>query len=158
MTKPIYLFDWGDTLMEDTPGQTGKMKDWPEVCATEGAAEVLAALSCDATICIASGAQDSDDQDILAALERVGLAQYIDHCFCPATLGVGKGCPDFLPAVLARLCAEAEQVTMIGDSWSRDMEPALAMGLSAVWLNPEGKSVPEQSLNLRAIGSLKELI
>lgn len=156
--KPIYLFDWGDTLMEDTPGQAGKMKDWPEVRAMEGAAEVLAALSSKATICIASGAQDSDDQDILAALERVGLAQYIDHCFCPATLGVGKGHPDFLPSVLARLGVEAGQVTMIGDSWLRDMGPALAMGVTAVWLNPECKPVPEQSSELRVIGSLKELI
>lgn len=156
--KPIYLFDWGDTLMEDTPGQAGKMKDWPEVRAMEGAAEVLEALSSKATICIASGAQDSDDQDILAALERVGLAQYIDHCFCPATLGVGKGHPDFLPAVLARLGAEAGEVTMVGDSWPRDMEPALAMGVTAVWLNPEGKPVPEQSSELRVIGSLAELI
>jgi len=156
--KPIYLFDWGDTLMEDTPGQAGKMKDWPEVSAIEGATEVLAALSSKATICIASGAHDSDDQDILAALERVGLAQYIDHCFCPATLGVGKGHPDFLPAVLARLGAEPYQVTMIGDSWPRDMEPALAMRMSAVWLNPAGKSVPEQSSELRVIGSLMELV
>ena len=41
----IYLFDWGDTLMIDSPGIPGKMCDWKVVQAVEGAKEMLSCLS-----------------------------------------------------------------------------------------------------------------
>ncbi|TON05786.1 hydrolase, partial [Vibrio parahaemolyticus] len=33
----VYLFDWGDTLMNDFPDQTGKMCDWENIQAVNGA-------------------------------------------------------------------------------------------------------------------------
>ncbi|TOF26880.1 hydrolase, partial [Vibrio parahaemolyticus] len=33
----VYLFDWGDTLMIDFPDQIGKMCDWVNVQAVNGA-------------------------------------------------------------------------------------------------------------------------
>ena len=38
------LFDWGNTLMRDLPGQHGPMRDWPHVEALPGALETLTAL------------------------------------------------------------------------------------------------------------------
>lgn len=152
----IYLFDWGDTLMVDDPGQPGKMKDWSQVTAVEGAAEVLSVLSGRALIYIASGAKDSDASDILSALERVGLARYITACFCPATLGYSKGDEAFLPAVLARLNVTPEQVTMVGDSYAKDIRPAYAVGMPAIWFNPGGVSGGESGV--RQVRQLVELI
>lgn len=42
--KPILLFDWGDTLMVDTLGLPGKIKDWNKVEAVENALETLQTL------------------------------------------------------------------------------------------------------------------
>ncbi len=139
----IYLFDWGDTLMVDDPRQPGKMKDWPQVVAVEGARQVLSVLSERAQIYIASGAKDSDARDIRAALMRVGLDGYIRACFCPATLGYGKGEAGFLPAVLVRLGVMPDQVTMVGDNYAKDICPARAVGMQAIWFNPEGRLAPD---------------
>jgi len=151
----IYLFDWGNTLMVDDPEQPGKMKDWPQVAAVEGAERVLSVLSARTSVYIASGARDSDAQDILAALSRVGLAHYISECFCPATVGVAKGEPDFLPAVLGRLGVTPDQVVMVGDSYEKDIRPACDVGMRAVWFNTAGDAgVPRSVCRIRQLVEL----
>ncbi|WP_220348003.1 hypothetical protein [Thalassotalea euphylliae] len=57
--KPIYLFDWGDTLMVDFPTAQGKMCEWENVQALDGAYELLSQLACHAAIYIATGAAES---------------------------------------------------------------------------------------------------
>ena len=85
----VYLFDWGDTLMVDIPGQAGKMCDWPEVKTVDGAAETLARLSQSSRIYVATNAVESTPDDIERAFERVGLSQFISGYFCRAILGIG---------------------------------------------------------------------
>ena len=82
----VYLFDWGDTLMVDIPGQAGKMCDWPEVKAMPGAAETLAYLSQTSKIYVATNAVESAPDDIERAFERAGMAQFISGYFCRANL------------------------------------------------------------------------
>jgi len=89
----IYLFDWGDTLMVDFPDQKGKMCDWDEVQAVNGAHEILENLSREHLIYVATNAADSSENDIKLAFERVGLAQFLAGYFCKANLGLGKGSP-----------------------------------------------------------------
>lgn len=91
----IYLFDWGNTLMADFPEQSGKMCDWPEVRAIEGAQATLAQLATQHAIYIATNAADSAEADIHAAFMRVGLAPFIAGYFCKANLGIGKGSAAF---------------------------------------------------------------
>ncbi len=151
----VYLFDWGDTLMVDDPSQSGKMRHWDQVQALPGAAKTLACLSQHSRIYVASGAKDSSSDDIRAALERVGLASYISGYFCPATLGLAKGQPDFLPAILDQLALSPGQVAMVGDSLEKDIRPALAAGISAVWLTTQTNS--EVPAGVRQIRQLDEL-
>jgi putative hydrolase of the HAD superfamily len=68
----IYLFDWGDTLMVDFPGVSGKMCDWDIVEAVDGSREVLEHLARHAQIYIATGAAESTELDIRKAFDRVG--------------------------------------------------------------------------------------
>ena len=152
----VYLFDWGDTLMVDIPGQTGKMCDWPEVRTVDGAAETLARLSQTSKIYIATNAAESGVNDIERAFERAGLSQFISGYFCRANLGIAKGAPDFYKAILRQLGTEASVVTMVGDSYENDIAPALQAGLSAIWLKPGG-SRGESQTNLRIVSSLHEL-
>ncbi|WP_375058237.1 HAD family hydrolase [Zobellella sp. DQSA1] len=131
----VYLFDWGDTLMVDFPDYQGKMCDWPRVQAVAGAREVLEALSRTHRIYIATGAADSSASEIEMAFERVGLSGHISGYFCMSNLGVPKDGPAFYERILARLGVAADQVTMVGDSLEKDILPALAAGLGAVWFS-----------------------
>jgi putative hydrolase of the HAD superfamily len=150
----IYLFDWGDTLMVDIPGQGGKMRDWPEVEAVDGAAAALEHLSAERKIYVATNAVESDENDIRAALERVGLARFITGYFCRANVGIGKGSPDYYHAILDALGIDAYDATMVGDSYANDIAPALQAGMRAVWLNPAGG---DENDKLRIISNLREL-
>ena len=133
--RDVYLFDWGDTLMVDFPGVPGKMCDWETVEAVDGALKALSHLSKSASIYIATGAAESSESDIQIAFKRVGLDRYITGYFCRANLGISKGEPDFLPAILDKLSADKPHVFMVGDSLVKDVEPALNAGIKAIWLN-----------------------
>jgi hypothetical protein len=62
-----YIFDWGDTLMVDLPGQNGPMCDWPEIEVVAGATECLSALSKFAKCHVATNALNSNESQIRAA-------------------------------------------------------------------------------------------
>ena len=151
----VYLFDWGDTLMVDMPGVSGKMCDWEVVKAVDGAKETLEFLSLNARIYIATGAADSNEQDIERALSRVGLSCFISGYFCEANLSVSKGSPEYLPAILDILKTPKERVAMVGDSLAKDIEPAVAVGIKPIWVS---EVTDRNSLeNIRIIRSLREL-
>lgn len=152
----VFLFDWGDTLMVDFPNQSGKMCHWPKVEMVAGADKLLSYLAGNHTIYIATSAEDSDESDIAQALQRVGLAQYISGYFCFANLGINKASPEFYPKIVQRLGVEAHQVTMIGDTLSNDIYPALESGLSAIWFN--SKNTPSNGYNGKQIQTLCSLM
>ncbi|WP_416305970.1 HAD family hydrolase [Neptunicella sp. SCSIO 80796] len=151
----IYLFDWGNTLMVDIPGAVGKMCDWDHVKVIEGAKQTLAYLSATSRIYVASGAVDSSARDIEKALQRVDLADYISGYFCPANIGYAKGEAAFLPEIINRLDQPASRLSMVGDSWERDILPALQAGMQAVWYCPQGTGKCRS--NVRMISSLTDL-
>jgi len=151
----VYLFDWGDTLMIDFPQNTGKMCEWETVEAIEGARETLAALSQTAKIYIATGAADSTKQEIKAAFERVGLSQYISGYFCKENIGIDKGTAAFLNAIISILAVPVLDITMVGDSFVKDIEPAISVGITPIWFNPNNaQAAPD---NIRTIKDLREL-
>jgi HAD superfamily hydrolase (TIGR01509 family) len=133
-----YLFDWGDTLMVDFPGAVGPMYLWEHVAAVKGARETLGALHREAGCYLATNAQDSKETDIVKALERVGLAAYIDRVFCFENVGYRKPSPEFFMAILDAVGAAPAQTVMVGDSLDTDVAGALAAGLHGIWYNPTG--------------------
>ncbi len=151
----VYLFDWGDTLMVDFPGVSGKMCDWETVEAVKGAEEALREISKAAKVYIATGAAESTETEIEIAFNRVNLDQYITGYFCKSNLGVEKGSPEFLSVILKRLGKEANQVTMIGDNFEKDIKPALKLGIKAILLSKE--KISTKSSGVRIISSLLEL-
>lgn len=155
MTK-VYLFDWGDTLMVDFPAATGKMCDWENVAAVDGAQELLAHLSQDSKLYLATGAADSTESDIIRAFARVNLNQYISGYFCQHNLGVAKGHPEFFQRILQQLNQSPADVTMVGNSLARDIKPAHSAGIQAIWLAPDGGMT--ELANIKIIRSLRELM
>ncbi|MDO6775960.1 MULTISPECIES: HAD hydrolase-like protein [unclassified Shewanella] len=75
--------------------------------------------------------------------------------FCKANLGFSKGEVEFLPSIINKLDAEKSQVTMVGDSLLKDIQPAIAAGINAIWLTDQPRlQVPHGA---SAIQQLNEL-
>jgi len=98
--KDIYLFDWGDTLMVDTPGIAGKMCDWGHVERVKFAEETLKKISLKASVYVATDATESTPEDIEKAFKRVGLDKYIKGYFCKQNTGFTKPEPEFYQAII----------------------------------------------------------
>ncbi|WKD50053.1 HAD family hydrolase [Microbulbifer spongiae] len=149
-----YLFDWGDTLMVDFPGIPGKMCNWKYVEAVTGAKELLQSLSESAEIYVATGADESSPSEIEAAFSRCGLSQFIKGYFCKSNLGISKGSGQFFSAILSKLDMPPSEATVVGDSFEKDIKPAVAAGMDAVWLTTETCEAPN---GVRKIHQLSEL-
>ncbi|MEM5496073.1 HAD family hydrolase [Paraglaciecola mesophila] len=154
-----YLFDWGDTLKVDFPNALGKMHLWPTVKCIDGATTVLSQLAKDSAIYIATNAADSDEHEIRKAFERVELAQYISGYFCFANTGLNKSTPAFYLEITKNLGVAHEDVIMVGDTFEKDIRPALAAGLSAIWYNPSiiGATTTDTNIPLKERQSFREI-
>ena len=151
------LFDWGDTLMSEAGPVDIPMADWPEVKCIDGAPEVLAQLSRTYSISIATNATVSKRNDVLRALERVRLKQFVRDVFCFTELGYKKNEPEFWDAVLAKLGARRDEVVMIGDSLEHDVLGPMRSGIRAIWLNWKQESYSGKA-SFETVGSLRELL
>ena len=155
MVINIYLFDWGDTLMIDFPGVTGKMCDWTIVETISGAKKALEVLSKHSKIYIATGADDSTELEIKLAFERVGLSQFISGYFCKKNVGLSKGSPQFLESILVKLNTPAVNVGMVGDNFEKDIKPAIAVGIQPFWFTQNNlETIPD---NVKVINKLSAL-
>jgi putative hydrolase of the HAD superfamily len=154
MTK-AYLFDWGDTLMVDFPDKSGRMMDWDYVEEVEGASETLSRLSKGSKIYVATGAIQATSESIKGALKRVNLDKYVSGYFCPREIGHEKPSESFYIHICNSIGVDLADVTMVGDSLSRDVLPALDVGMQAVWLKSKG--VEENEDSIRSIKCLVEL-
>ncbi|ELE1909132.1 HAD family hydrolase [Vibrio vulnificus] len=155
MTK-VYLFDWGDTLMIDFPEQSGKMCDWVTVQAVDGALNALKELSRNNKVYVATNASDSSEAEIKVAFERAGLSPYISGYFCKSNLGVGKGTPEFFEKIIELLDLDPKSVVMVGDTYDKDIAPAITAGIDAIWFNPTKQSISAVK-NVRQVSHLSEI-
>jgi FMN phosphatase YigB (HAD superfamily) len=140
--------------MVDLPNQAGPMCDWSRVQAVDGAKSCLQRLSQHAQCHLATNAQDSTEAQIRLALKRGGLSDYIEHIFCRANLGVGKTSPDYFGKIVERLNVNPEHVTMVGDSFERDVQQALKVGIKAVWFNPNNVGAASEVLTINKLNML----
>lgn len=154
MTFRHILFDWGNTLMEDLPGMRGPMVGWPQVQAVEGAVETLAAIAAQWPCHIATNANESTEEEIRQALQRVGLDHYISGIFCYGNLGLKKPDARFFSTICERLEAGADELLMVGDSLQNDVQGAINANLQSIWLNRDGLPCPT---GIIAITKLTEL-
>lgn len=134
------VWDWGDTLMKDQPGQEGPMVRWPHVEAMPGAAEALSAFSRMKVQCVATNAVDSSSSMVAAALGRVGLADHLVRFFTSNELGVSKPDPAFFEAVCRNLDIDPSRLLSVGNDLVKDILPAKAIGMTTVLVAPGGPS------------------
>lgn len=144
-SKAIYpqviAFDWGNTLMLELPQFTGAMSDWPEVTAVNGAQSMLAVLSTQARLVVASNAVDSDSEKVRAALQRVNLDSYISDIFTSHEISAKKPQPEFFRAIENSLEIKG-LFAMVGDSYASDVIGGWQAGWLSIWYNPSGNAAP----------------
>ena len=78
--------------------------------------------------------------NIEAILRHYGLAEYFDAVVESAVVGVRKPDPQIYRLGVEATGCEAKDVTVIGDSYSKDIVPATTVGCRTVWLRGEGWS------------------
>ena len=155
MKNRTYLFDWGDTLMVDTPSIAGKMCDWEHVKEVPFAKETLKRIHLNTDIYIATAAAESTPQDIEKAFKRVGLSKYIKGYFCKQNTGFTKPDPEFYKTILKKLSISHQLLTMIGDNFEKDIIPCHKLGIKTVWLTTDhNKTIPE---DIKRISTLRDL-
>lgn len=103
------------------------------------APEALAGTRALARLGLLSNTQSFD----LGLLERLGLSEAIRMRGLSAELGAAKPEPEAFDAMAKRLGLFPGNLAMVGDSWSDDIEGALAAGWTAIWINRTGKPRPD---------------
>lgn len=149
------LFDWGDTLMR-VLGYSGPMGGWPRVEVIPHAVEVLTELRLHWLLALATNADDSDEADIRAALQRVGLDQLLDKVYCFRTIGHRKPSPQFYMHIADDLKLDGACLVMIGNDFEADVLGANQAGLYAIWFN-EHSSEEQTGRRHRTIHDFREL-
>jgi HAD superfamily hydrolase (TIGR01549 family) len=74
-------------------------------------------------------------------IEQGGLGAFFSSVVISGELGIGKPDPLVFAHALETVGAPPEDALMVGDSWERDVEGALAAGLRAVWIS-HGRHAP----------------
>ncbi len=72
----------------------------------------------------------------------LGLADAVDAAFFADDAGLLKPDPAFFEHACRRLGVAPKRAAMVGDRYERDIVGALASGMTAIWLNIRGESLP----------------
>jgi len=138
------------------PEFSGPMYKWKRIATMPGVPESLAKLQGDWRLGLATNATDSQEDEILLALERANLARFIKRIYCYRNLGFKKPAKEFFLAILDDLGISPDEAVMIGDDFKADITGALNAGLSAVWYNSIDNRTQEAE-KLRTIHTFGEL-
>lgn len=136
LKKPItaLIFDWGDTIMRDY-NLPGPMAGWDKVDWIPGAEVALKALSEKYTCIIATSADHSGTEEMIAALKLVGAEKYFHHFFSSRQLGFKKPDPRFFSAITQKLKLVPTECVMIGNFYEKDIIGAKQAGMQTVLFN-----------------------
>lgn len=83
--------------------------------------------------------------NISKVLETYGVRQYFKKIIESAVVGVRKPNPEIFSLGVKALKLPPEKCVVIGDSYRKDIEPALEAGCRAIWLKGPGWSGEEDS-------------
>jgi HAD superfamily hydrolase (TIGR01549 family) len=90
----------------------------------------------------------------VAKLERLQLRPFVDALVVSEAVGASKPDSRIFAYALSELGVDAGEAVMLGDSWTADIEGALASGIRAVWFNPTGARRLTDRPAVREIASL----
>jgi putative hydrolase of the HAD superfamily len=91
----------------------------------------------------------------VAKMKRLELHGLVDALVVSEAVGASKPDARIFAHALGEIGAAAGEATMLGDSWSADVEGARAAGLRAVWFNPRRVARPADRPEVREIHALE---
>ncbi len=91
----------------------------------------------------------------VSKLKRLALEPLVDALVVSEAVGSSKPSAAIFEHALAQLDARATDAVMLGDSWTADVEGALAAGIAAVWFNPRRSARPGSEAPVIEIASLE---
>jgi putative hydrolase of the HAD superfamily len=89
---------------------------------------------------------------------RFDLTLLFDHINIEGETGLGKPEPETFQQAMRALGVKADQTWMVGDWLEFDVLPCHALGLTGIWIDRDGKGLPEGFPTCRVIQSLNELL
>lgn len=100
--------------------------------------------------------------NISKVLKTYGLLQYFKKIVESAVVGVRKPDPQIFTLGVEALGLRAEEVLVIGDSYRKDIEPALKAGCKAIWLKGPGwdgkEDAQEYAATIEKLNELTEIL
>ena len=96
-------------------------------------------------------------------LDRLGLRTRLGLLQTSADTGFLKPEPEAFDALARRMGLFPGQLAMVGDSWTDDVQGALAAGWTAIWINRDGRPRPDHDpeaelLELPDLGRVAEAV
>jgi len=90
-------------------------------------------------------------------LRTAGLADLFDFVVVSADVGVAKPDPAFYEIVREAAGEAARDIVVVGNNVTRDLLPAVAAGMRAVWVQRADDASPEASFDGPTVTSLYDL-
>ena len=88
-------------------------------------------------------------------LRYTGMRHLFDALVISEAAGVSKPDPAIFECALREAGASAHESIMLGDSWENDVMGAVGSGIAAAWLDRRGTGVPDQTVSVLAVTSLR---
>jgi putative hydrolase of the HAD superfamily len=96
--------------------------------------------------------------NLRAVLQDFGLTRYFAHVIDSTEVGIRKPDPAIFRLAIERMGLQPEEVTVVGDSYRKDIEPALSLGCKAIWVKGSGWEDSEEAVQFEpSITSLIQL-
>ncbi len=100
--------------------------------------------------------------NVNSVLKAYGILDYFQTIVESAVVGVRKPDPEIFRLGVKALGLNPEEVVVIGDSYKKDIEPALKAGCQAVWIKGKGWTDAEDSIKypyiIKRIEELPDLL
>jgi putative hydrolase of the HAD superfamily len=107
------------------------------------------------------GVLANQEEGTIRALERDGVAPFVDVWGISAVVGLEKPTPEFFGWALDQAGVRADQAVHIGNRLDTDVRPAKALGLRTVWVlrgeapdDPTPEQLAEPDLTVRTLVGL----
>jgi len=122
----------------------------------DGADEVLRAVQGRCRVAVVTNGLQAVQR---RRVERSAIRRYIAHLIISEEIGCAKPAREYFDITFARLGHPAKnQVLMIGDNWSSDIQGAADYGLDTCWYNPRRLPRPATPAITCEIASLGDLL
>lgn len=103
----------------------------------------------------------NQEQGVIRALERDGVAPYVDVWGVSAVVGLEKPSPEFFAWALAEAGVGPQQAVHVGNRLDTDVRPARDLGLATVWVlrgeapdAPTPEQLAEPDIAVRSLDGL----